>query len=54
MPPANVLCSVIRDSQNIPPPAIALPAISSGRAPTRVTACCVTTVAARTAGTNGR
>ncbi|HEY1001887.1 MAG TPA: hypothetical protein VGD83_19820 [Streptosporangiaceae bacterium] len=54
MPPANVLCSVIWDSQNIPPAAIALRAISSGRAPIRVTACCVTTVVTRITGTNGR
>jgi len=54
MPSANVLCSVIRDSQTIPPTATAPPAISSGRAPTRVTACCVTTVAARITPTNGR
>ena len=54
MPPANVLCSVIRDSQNIPPAAVAAPAASSGRAPVRVTACCVSTVVARSTGTNGR
>jgi hypothetical protein len=53
IPPANVLREVIRDSQNIPPAAIALPAISSGRAPIRVTPCCATTDAARFAGTNG-
>ena len=30
---------MIRDSQNIPPVAIALPASSSGRAPIRLTSC---------------
>lgn len=54
IPPGNVLCSVIRDSQNIAPAAIRLPVISSDRAPIRVTACYVTTVVTRTAGMNGR
>jgi hypothetical protein len=54
IPPAKVLCSVIREVQNIPPTAIALPAISSGRAPIRLTPCCATAVITRTAGTNGR
>src|SRR5213082_638492 len=36
-PPTYVLCSVTRDSQNMPPALIADPASSTGRAPIRVT-----------------
>ena len=54
IPPTKVLCSVSRDSQNIPDAEITLPAISSGRAPIRLSACCAIAVVARTAGTNGR
>ena len=34
-----MLCSVTRDSQNIPPVPSTLPAIISGRAPIRLTSC---------------
>ena len=37
-----MLCSVIRDSQNMPPAAMAEPAISSGRAPIRGTSWALT------------
>jgi hypothetical protein len=49
-----VLCSVIRDSQSIPPVASALPAIISGRAPIRLTSCDATPEAAMTVAIIGR
>src|SRR3984957_3367044 len=39
MPPAYELCSVSRDSQNMPPAASSGPKVISGRAPIRATSC---------------
>ncbi len=53
-PPAYVLCSLIRDSQNIPPEAITDPAISSGRAPIRGTSWALTPAITMMVATIGR
>ena len=49
-----MLCSVIRDSQNIPPAAIAEPASSSGLAPIRGTSWALTPAISMIMPTIGR
>ena len=49
-----MLCSLIRDSQNIPPAPIADPAISSGRAPIRGTSWALTPAITMITATIGR
>ena len=49
-----MLCSLIRDSQNMPPEAIADPAISSGRAPIRGTSWALTPAITMMTATIGR
>ena len=53
-PPAYVLCSLIRDSQNIPPVPSTAPVIISGRAPIRLTSCEATADATMIVATIGR
>ena len=53
-PPPYVLCSLIRDSQTIPPAAAADPASSSGSAPIRGTSAALTPAIAMTPVTSGR
>ena len=53
-PPVYVLCSLIRDSQNIPPAPMADPASSSGRAPIRPTSWALIPAMAMMTATIGR
>src|ERR1700756_2992840 len=53
-PPAYVLCSVIRDSQNMPPAASSGPPVISGRAPILATSCEESPAPTTIRGTNGR